>query len=319
MKPLLEMTFTNMVRSKVGDFAGVVRLPGGESVVGSIDGVGTKVALACEVTHETGNLAVHEGIGEDLVNHSVNDIMTAGAQPIFLLNYFGYSDDRAKDMQLAVTRGMVRAALEVGVALIGGETAKMEGFYPWPLRAYDLVGAIFGSATDCHFKYQDGYEVRRGDKLIGLPSSGLHTNGFTFLREIFSQKHNEPYWKNPAINGFSIRELALRPHRCYYKIFKPLILRGKVQAIAHITGGGIETNLRRVLGSHIPRMEWRTDQWPFLFQFIKDRGAVPEWQMREEFNLGIGMVLVVAPTSLEHVTSCLNMIGEKYYVLGDVA
>lgn len=320
IKPLLELTYNRDVRSKVGDYAGVLRF-NGSNLVSSTDGVGTKLTLACEVAHETGNYDVHEVIGEDLVNHCVNDILVVGARPLFFLNTFSYSDDRAAGVQQPLTRGMARAALQVGMPLISGETSKMEGFYPWPDRAYDVVGTIVGSVPD-ECLIHPGL-VQKGDKLIGLASNGLHTNGFTLLRHVFCPKQepgNAPYWKDRPVPGLeaSVREEALKSHRCYYGLVVPLLERYPISGIAHVTGGGIEKNLQRVIGQHKAEIDWPFEKWPRIFQFIKEAGRCTEPYMRETYNLGIGMVLVVPPYQCEGVTEHLTLLREKWHPLGTV-
>lgn len=288
------------------------------NLVVSSDGVGTKLMLACEVSHETGDMSVHEGIGEDLVNHCVNDILVTGAKPLFFANTFSYGDNRAAVIQESLTRGMARAATMVDMPLITGETSKMEGFYPWPLRAYDIVGTIVGHVPDN--QRIDGSRVKPGDKLIGLASSGLHTNGFSLLRTIFGPEEpgNQKFWRECEELGAGVREIAPTPHRCYSHVVGPILNKYTVSAMAHITGGGIYKNLQRVCAPHHPEIHWKAWQWPKIFEFIMERGRCKEHYMQETYNLGIGFVLVVPPHFFNQIMSLLELIHEQPILIGAV-
>lgn len=317
VRELLEITYNRDVKSRVGDFAGVIQFNNSNLVV-SADGVGTKLMLACEVANDTGDMSVHEGIGEDLVNHCVNDILVTGAKPLFFANTFSYGDDRAAPIQEYVTRGMARAATMVNMPLLTGETSKMEGFYPYPLRSYDVVGTIVGHVPDS--LRIDGSRVKPGDKLIGLASSGLHTNGFTLLRTIFGpeEKANQRFWKECPELGAGVRQVALTPHRCYSHVVAPILDKYTVSAMAHVTGGGILKNLKRVCKPHTPEIHWKGWQWPKVFEFIMECGRCKEHYMQETFNLGVGFVLVVPPHFYKQITALLELLHEKPILIGEV-
>jgi phosphoribosylformylglycinamidine cyclo-ligase len=319
----LQSTYNLKVRSKVGDYAGLFEFAGYQ-LVSSTDGVGTKISVACESMDPDciKSQADHEGIGEDLVNHCVNDILVVGANPMFFLNYFGYSDDRAGNFMQFVIKGMARAARAVNVPIISGETAKMEGCYPYPHCAYDVVGTIVGWLDEA--RKLGAENVDPGDVLIGIPSSGVHTNGFTTIRKVFcgpkATEYAKGYWNEPNEKlGMSIRDACLIPHRCYYELVKPMLCRFPIRAIAHITGGGIEVNVRRVIGEHKPTFFWDNWKWPELFHCIRACGQLSIEQMRAEFNIGIGLVLVVPESGYKTVEGYLKSMGEQPVLIGRVA
>ncbi|MCH7835509.1 MAG: phosphoribosylformylglycinamidine cyclo-ligase, partial [Chloroflexi bacterium] len=246
------------------------------------------------------------GLGHDLVNHCVNDILTAGAEPLFFLDYIGGSGvtDEAK---LALVSGVAAACREAGCALLGGETADMPGLYA--TGDFDLVGFVLGVVE--REAVIDGSRIREGDVLLGLSSDGLHTNGYSLVRKLFGvgfdgdveeerERLNRTY---PSLDG-SLGEALLAPHRCYYRDLKPVL--PQLRGIAHITGGGIPGNVPRILpqglGARIDRSAWET---PPLFRLIRERGNIAEEEMYRTFNMGLGIVLAVVPADADAVRSKL--------------
>jgi phosphoribosylformylglycinamidine cyclo-ligase len=275
VKPLIAATHGAEVAGGVGPFAGLYQLPGGAGfLAASADGVGTKikVAIAC---------GRHRGIGHDLVNHCVNDIATAGARPLFLLDYFaaGKLDATVYEHVMA---GLAEACSSNGCALLGGETAEMPGVYA--LGDYDLAGFVVG-LVDPEWRPQP---VQAGDLLVGLPSSGLHTNGFSLVRKVFEDVPLDHVF--PDL-GRSLGEELLEPHRSYLAELRTLPWK----TAAHITGGGLLDNLPRALppglAAELDRRAW---QPPEIFRLVARRGAVDEDEMFGTFNMGLGMVLVTS-------------------------
>ena len=276
IKPLIAATAGPEVASSVGPFAGLYRLPAGGYLAASADGVGTKIKVAIALER-------HRGIGVDLVNHCVNDIATARARPLFMLDYFACGSLR-EDVFSEVVAGMAEACTAAGCALLGGETAEMPGMYA--LGDYDLAGFIVGLVTDGDLPDLDA--VRAGDLLVGLRSSGLHTNGFSLVRKVF---HEFP----PEL---------LEPHRSYQRELAALPWK----TAAHITGGGIPGNLPRALPNHLDyRLERSAWPVPDLFKEIQERGRISDEEMFGTFNMGIGMVLVM---DRDRVPSGSVVIGE---------
>lgn len=278
VRPLIAATQGKEVAAGVGPFAGLYSLPGGGHLAASTDGVGTKIKVAIAA-------GSHRGIGVDIVNHCVNDIATAGARPLFFLDYFacGKLDPHVFE---ELVQGMAEACREAGCALLGGETAEMPGVYA--LGDYDLAGFIVG-IVEAGTRREP---VRAGDILVGLPSSGLHTNGFSLARKVFEKVPlSEPFWEP----GHTLAHALLAPHRSYLKDLE----RISWKAAAHITGGGITGNLPRCLprglGARVDRAAWEV---PPLFGEIQRRGRVSEDEMWGTFNMGLGMILVVDPANV---------------------
>jgi phosphoribosylformylglycinamidine cyclo-ligase len=296
----------------IGGFGALFRgsFPGIENpiLVSSIDGVGTKTKVAAMA----GSFA---GLGADIVNHCVNDILCQGARPLFFLDYFGTSRLSGWIFN-EVLNGMAEACQEVGMALIGGETAEMPGIYHD--EEIDVVGAIVGVVDqDRRLPRQ---KSKSGDALIGIASNGLHTNGFSLARRALFE-----------IGGLSIRDTVpgltttigeelLRPHKCYFSSVYPILEEGQsIYAVAHITGGGIHDNLIRVLPSDmqavIERRSWTSLP---IFQLIQEVGRVDDAEMLRAFNMGIGMILVVDRDAVPGVLQQLNQTGEAAAVIGHV-
>jgi phosphoribosylformylglycinamidine cyclo-ligase len=277
-------------------------------LVSSADGVGTKLRLA----FMTG---VHDTIGVDLVNHCVNDILVQGAQPLFFLDYLA-TGRLNPDVAVQIVEGLARACRDTGCALLGGETAEMPGFYAD--GEYDLAGFIVGGVPRA--RLIDGSRIRAGDVLIGLPSSGLHTNGYSLARRIaFEIAGLTPRSIVPELQ-VPLGDALLVPHRCYLRVIQPLLDSGWLKGMAHITGGGITDNLPRVLpdGVHarVDRGSWRV---PPIFGWLQSTGRVPDADMLRTFNMGIGLILVCGREDATAVLAALAAAGEHGAIrIGDV-
>jgi len=303
-------TFTPDVVSDIGLFGGLFRanFNGMQSpiLVSSTDGVGTKLRVAQA-------MKIHDTVGYDLVCHCVNDILVQGARPMFFLDYYATGRLRPSVMT-DVIRGMARACKENGCALIGGETAEMPGFYGDD--DYDIAGFIVGVVDGPNVI--DGKAVREGDVLIGLPSAGLHTNGYSLARRIFFEKLGYDY--QSIVPGIGkIGEALLQPHISYLRPLMPLIERRAIRAMAHITGGGLTDNVPRVLPDSLDA-RIKLGSWPVppLFTFLFDKGGVDREEMLRVFNMGIGMVLIVAPDQVDVVAKHFAQIGQRYFFVGNV-
>jgi phosphoribosylformylglycinamidine cyclo-ligase len=275
VKPLIAATHGKEVAVGVGPFAGLYALPGGGHLAASADGVGTKIKVAIAA-------GAHRGIGTDIVNHCLNDIATAGARPLFFLDYFatGHLDP---EVFAQLIEGMTEACREAGCALLGGETAEMPGVYA--LGDYDLAGFIVGLVEPG--RRPDPNSVRAGDAVVGLPSSGLHTNGYSLVRKVFE---DVPLTKVYSELGRPLGDELLEPHRSYLDSLQSLRWKGA----AHITGGGILGNLPRCLpdglGARLDRKAWVE---PPIFELLRKRGRISDDEMLGTFNMGLGMILVV--------------------------
>jgi len=305
IRSLARGTFTTGVLSEIGSFGGLFRLgeAGGDDpvLVASADGVGTKLRVA----FMTG---VHTSIGIDLVNHCVNDILVQGAQPLFFLDYLA-TGRLNPDVAVQIVEGLASACRANGCALLGGETAEMPGFYAD--GEYDVAGFIVGVVPRANVI--DGRSIAPGDMLVGLPSSGLHTNGYSLARRIaFDTAKLGVDAVIPELGG-PIGEALLVPHRSYFSVVRPLIGErlGLIKGMAHITGGGITDNLPRVLpaGTHarIDRSAW---QPPAIFRWLQRTGGVPDADMLRTFNMGIGLILACAPDRERELIDALGGSGE---------
>ncbi len=289
------------VLSGVGFFGGLFEFKGYQQpvLVSSVDGVGTKLKIASA-------LARHNTIGSDIVNHCVNDILTCGAEPLFFLDYIAMGKLVPEQVE-AVARGLAQACREAGCALIGGETAEMPGLYTG--EDYDLVGFIIGVVEK--EKIIMGKAIVAGDTIMGLPSSGLHTNGYSLVRRLFGETPSALNTHYPEL-GRTLGEELLEPHRCYYHQLKPLL--PLIKGMAHITGGGLIGNVPRILPQGMA-VQFRSQAWaiPPIFQLIQQRGNVAQDEMYRVFNMGIGMVVICSPDNAEQVTKALpeaKIVGE---------
>jgi len=267
--------------------------------VSSVDGVGTKLKIACA-------LGKHNTIGVDIVNHCVNDILTCGAEPLFFLDYIAMGKLVPEQVE-AIAQGLAQACREVGCALIGGETAEMPGLYAG--EDYDLVGFIIGVVEK--EKIIQGKKIAAGDTIIGLPSSGLHTNGYSLVRKLFGITPSALNTHYPEL-GRTLGEELLEPHRSYYHQLKPLL--PNIKGMAHITGGGLIGNVPRVLPKGLAaKFDSRAWTIPPIFQLIQQRGNVDRNEMYRVFNMGIGIVVICSPSDVGQLTQAIpeaKVIGE---------
>ncbi len=290
------------VLSGVGFFGGLFEFKGYKEpvLVSSVDGVGTKLNIA-------NALDKHDTIGIDIVNHCVNDILTCGAEPLFFLDYIG-TGKLLPEKVAAIVEGLASACREVGCALIGGETAEMPGLYAG--EDYDLVGFIIGAVEK--EKIILGKTIVLGDTIIGLPSSGLHTNGYSLVRKILGETKSALDTHYPEL-GRTLGEELLEPHRGYYHQLKPLL--PLIKGMAHITGGGLIGNVPRILPEEMTA-QFHRGKWliPPIFQLIQQRGAVDQQEMYHVFNMGIGMTLICSPDNADQLTKALP----EAHIVGNV-
>lgn len=302
-------TFTRGVLTDIGSFGGCFALPKMKKpvLVSSVDGVGTKLKIA----FATGR---HNTIGEDLVNHCVNDIAVQGAKPLFFLDYLATGKLDA-GVAAQVVSGMARGCKLNGCALIGGETAEMPGMYA--AGEYDLAGTIVGAVEKD--KILTGAKLRAGDALLALASNGLHTNGYSLARRILFQTGNLKPESKLVETGTVLADELLRVHRSYLKAVQSLARSSALLSAAHITGGGITDNLPRVipqgLAASIDLASW---QVPPLFEMLRRFGAIPEDDWRRTFNLGVGMVFAVSSAKAASALRTLKRIGEQPWVIGEL-
>ncbi len=311
VKKMVRKTYTPDVLSDQGAFGGLFRVPmkglKEPVLVSSADGVGTKLMVA----FATGR---HSTVGRDLVNHCVNDILVQGARPLFFLDYLA-TGRLDPDTVADVIAGVAAACSDNKMALLGGETAEMPGFYDD--GEYDLAGFIVGIVD--RKKILDGSAVRDGDVLVGLPSTGLHTNGYSLARKVFFEKLKLGVGDQVKSLGRTVGEELLQVHRCYLEPVWPLLEQGWVHALAHITGGGLTDNLPRVMPDGL-RAVIKVGAWdiPPVFRLLAEKGEVPEDDMWRTFNLGVGMVLVVPPKFLEKALRSLREAGCPGFPMGNV-
>lgn len=311
IKPLVRETFIPGVLTDIGAFGAFFELDvtayRRPVLVSSVDGVGTKLKVA----FRTGR---HDTIGRDLVNHCVNDIAVCGARPLYFLDYFStgtLNPGVAED----VVRGFAQACKENGCALIGGETAEMPDLYSE--GEYDLAGTIVGVVEKDEII--DGSEIERGDVLIGIPSTGLHTNGYSLARKVLFSRYDVT--DTPSeFDGRSVGDVLLDTHRSYLRAVRRLLEDPQiVRGLVHVTGGGIPGNTARVipdgLGFDIDYQAWER---PAIFKLIQRLGDVPEEDMRRTFNLGIGLIVVAPAEAAERVIDLLKSIDEGPIPLGVV-
>lgn len=309
IKKLARGTFTPQVLTDIGSFGASFQIAGYRKpvLVSSADGVGTKLKIASI----TGR---HNTVGEDLVNHCVNDIAVQGALPLYFLDYFAVGKLDAAVAE-AVISGVARGCRRNGCALIGGETAEMPGMYA--PSEYDLAGFIVGAAERSDLV--TGARIRRGDILLGLPSTGLHTNGYSLARKLlFDLAGYQPQTLLPEV-GMTVGDALLAVHRSYLKPIRTLLEQGLLRGAAHITGGGITDNTPRILpdglSAQIETSSWRI---PPIFEVLRRIGNIPEDDFRRTFNLGIGMILVVPARGRARAEAALERLGESPIAIGAV-
>ncbi len=311
MKGWVRQTFSPAVLADLGGFGGLFRFDvkryRDPVLVSSIDGVGTKLKLAFLTKR-------HDTVGQDLVNHCVNDILVQGAKPLFFMDYIG-AGKTEPSVVAEVVKGLSIACQENGCALLGGETAEMSGFYK--LGEYDVAGCIVGILE--REKLIDGRTIRPNDGVIGLASTGLHTNGYSLARKILIGKckyHVDGYL--PELRT-TMGKALLKVHRSYLKPLTPLIERGLIKGLAHITGGGFYENIPRILPQDC-RVEIRRDSWsiPALFSLLQEKGRVPVREMYRTFNMGIGMIAVVREKDKAAVLRQLELVRQEAWEIGRV-
>jgi phosphoribosylformylglycinamidine cyclo-ligase len=309
IKPLAQSTRSEYVLGSLGGFAGLCSLPTDIEdpiLVSGTDGVGTKLKLAFE-------LGRHDTIGIDLVAMCVNDIITVGAKPLFFLDYFATSKLDV-DQGEAVVKGIAEGCRQSDCALLGGETAELPGFYA--SGEYDLAGFAVGVVS--RKRIVDGKATRLGDKLVGVASSGLHSNGFSLARRVLIEGEAPLSLQSSFGSLGTLGDALLRPTRIYVKAAR-VALEHDVHAMCHITGGGLPENLPRVtpenMGVAIDVGAWKVDP---VFSLIQERGAVDDAEMRRTFNMGVGFTMVVAPDRARQLVDALEAIGESAFIMGEV-
>ena len=310
LKSLVAATRDENTLSELGQFGGLYAVPGDvESpvLVSSADGVGTKLKVAFLAGH-------HDTVGQDLVNHCVNDILVQGARPLFFMDYLA-SGEMDESVVTEVVAGVARACKENGCALLGGETAQMPGFYQ--ADEYDLAGFVVGIVG--RNEVLDGSRVRAGDVLIGLASSGLHTNGYTLARKIVFDAMGLTVDNAFPGSDRSVGEVLLDVHRSYLAPLRPLLQRGSIRGLAHITGGGIPGNLPRILGTGLgAAVDLASWEPPDVFRVLGEAGKVDRDEMLRVFNMGVGMIVVTAPGDADSVLSTLRDGGSSPWIMGEV-
>ncbi len=290
----------------LGAFGGMFAAPGKDNILlSSIDGVGTKLKVAVMAGR-------HDTVGQDIVNHCVNDILVHGAEPLFFLDYFGTAQFEGR-MFKEVVSGLCKACRENHCALIGGETAEMPGLYP--KGEYDLIGTIVGVVG--RKKVITGKTIHPKDVIIGLSSSGLHTNGFSLARKIVFEKEKLKVKDTFPGTRRSVANVLLSVHKSYLKPVKQLMKHVNIHGMAHITGGGFPDNIPRVLprtvDAVLDRSAWTV---PHVFRFLQECGKIDQEEMYRVFNMGIGMVVIVRPAELKKAMSILKKAGAKPHQIG---
>lgn len=310
IKPLVRRTFTPGVLADIGAFGSFFQLDlTGYSepvMVSSVDGVGTKLKVAFRANR-------HGTVGQCLVNHCVNDIAVCGAKPLYFLDYFS-TGVLEPDVAVEVVSGFAEACVENGVALIGGETAEMPDLYA--RGEYDLAGTVVGIVEKS--RILDGSRVGEGDVLLGLPSTGLHTNGYSLARNVLFQ-HFDVDNAPKELGGQTVADALLAVHRSYLAPIRALTGSDLAHAFVHVTGGGIPGNTRRVMPDGLT-FEVDYDAWPRppIFELIQTLGGVPEDDMRRTFNLGIGLVAIVPAAHAEAAEAAWRAMGEAPVRMGKV-
>ncbi|MCB0728736.1 MAG: phosphoribosylformylglycinamidine cyclo-ligase [Ignavibacteriae bacterium] len=307
IKPLVKKTFNRNVISGIGNFGAFYKIDlkkfKDPVFVSSVDGVGTKLKLAADLNK-------YDTIGEDLVNHCVNDIAVCGAVPMYFLDY--YATGKLKTAEaVEVVKGLVRGCVNNKCSLIGGETAEMPGLYHG--NDFDLAGTVTGIVE--RSRILDSGNVKRGDVLIGLPSSGLHTNGYSLVRKIFD--NNKKLNKNIPGTKLKLSNELLKVHRSYLNIIQSSLSKFKINSISHITGGGIICNTKRVVPDDREIIiNWEAWKRPEIFEMIKSAGGVPESDMRKTFNLGIGLIFIINKNKAFEFAKFLKSKKEIPLILG---
>ncbi len=311
IKPLVKETSRPEVLTDIGGFGGLFSLNSSKykrpTLVAATDGVGTKLKLAFM-------LGKHDTVGIDLVAMCVNDIIVQGAEPLFFLDYLA-TGKLAPEAAVDIVKGIAEGCKQAGCALLGGETAEMPGMYGG--GEYDLAGFSVGVVDNDNII--DGSSITTGDKIIGLASTGLHSNGYSLARKIFLDELKLDLTKTPAKLTRPLGEELLTPTRIYVKSILNLMRDFEIKGIAHITGGGLLENLPRVLPQKckavIDRNSWEK---PAIFDMLREGGNIPEVEMYRTFNYGIGMTIVVPAVDVDDIIGRLAGLGEKAYLIGEI-
>lgn len=308
IKPLVKATFSKGVLSGIGNFGAFFKIPKGFKnpvFVASTDGVGTKLKVA--VAYKK-----HDTIGEDLVNHCVNDIAVCGASPLFFLDYMAFGKLSSK-VAVDIVKGLTRGCRNNGCSLIGGETAEMPGLYA--KDDYDVAGTIVGVVEKT--KIIDKKNVKPGDVLIGLASSGLHTNGYSLARKVLLRKYKLSAYI-PELKNKLGSEL-LKVHRSYLSAIQKVTSKYKVHSISHITGGGIMGNTKRVVPKNLKiKIDWNAWKPNPIFGLIQRTGRITDNEMRKVFNMGIGLIFIVSKKDAKAITEQLRKHKIKNYIIGEI-
>ena len=309
IKGYAKSTFNKNVLSDIGLFGGFYELDltgyKNPVLVSSVDGVGTKLKVAFEMDK-------HDTIGQDLVNHCVNDIAVCGAEPLFFLDYYA-TGKLNPDKAAKVIEGFAIACKENGCALIGGETAEMPGFYSG--EEYDISGTIVGIVDKS--KIINGSSIQKGDLLIGITSNGLHTNGYSLARKVLLEKYKLDQHFDEL--GHTLGEELLRIHKSYLKLIRTLKENVEVKGLSHITGGGIVGNTKRIIPEGLSlHIHWGNWEMPPIFKLIMRTGNVNVEEMRNVFNLGIGLVVIVSPTQERLAFQIIHEMKEHALLIGEV-
>ncbi len=308
IKPLVKATFSKGVLSGIGNFGAFFKIPKGFKdpvFVASTDGVGTKLKVAVAYNK-------HDTIGEDLVNHCVNDIAVCGASPLFFLDYMAFGKLRSK-VAVEIVKGLTRGCRNNGCSLIGGETAEMPGLYA--KDDYDVAGTIVGVVEQT--KIIDKKNVKPGDVLIGLASSGLHTNGYSLARKVLLRKYKLSAYI-PELKNKLGSEL-LKVHSSYLRAMQKVTSKYKVHSISHITGGGILGNTKRVVPKNLKiKIDWNAWKPNPIFGLIQRTGRITDNEMRKVFNMGIGLIFIVGRKDAKAITEQLRKQKIKNHIIGEI-
>jgi|TARA_B100001250_G_scaffold131731_1_gene112491 phosphoribosylformylglycinamidine cyclo-ligase len=309
IKGFVKKTFNSNVLTNLGSFGACYKFPKNDYespiLVSSADGVGTKLKIAFLSKN-------HKTIGQCLINHCVNDILVMGAKPLFFLDYYA-TGKLENDVFEEVVSGLSKACVENNCALIGGETAEMPGFYGED--EYDLCGTIIGVVDEKNLLSKR--KVENEDVLIGLPSTGLHTNGYSLARKVLLDKYDVDQYI-PSIDS-KLSESLLAVHKSYLPIMDEILTEKWLVGLSHITGGGLIGNTKRIIDkTQTLDIDWSKWEWPSIFKLIQDSGNVPTDDMRNSFNLGIGMVMVVKKNHIEDAKKYLESKNQEYHIIGKV-
>lgn len=311
IRTLARRTFTGAVLADIGGFSGLFRLHENTFsqpvLVSSVDGVGTKLKIA----FATG---IHHTVGKDLVAHCVNDISVQGATPLFFMDYIA-TGKMVPEVIAKVVEGIVQGCRETGCALLGGETAEMPGFYQE--GEYDLAGFIVGIVEKT--RIINGSTIRPGHVILGLPSAGLHTNGYSLARKLLLENSDYTVESKLPELGQTVGKILLAPHLNYFRRLKPLIDRRLIRGMAHITGGGLTENIPRILPPNCKACI-RLGSWPVLpiFGLLQRLGKVEEAEMLRTFNMGVGMVIIISPEDVSKVERHFRLLKQAFYPIGEI-